>query len=69
VTIGATEARQTQQPSPEPVCPIARGGTSEPGVLSMIAAALVLLIAVSAVIWTSSSVPNGRSVVVTVRNP
>jgi hypothetical protein len=35
----------------------------------MLAAALVLLIVVGVVLWTASSVPNGRSVVVTIRNP
>jgi hypothetical protein len=35
----------------------------------MLVAALMLLIAVSVVIWTASSAPYGRSVVVTIRNP
>jgi hypothetical protein len=35
----------------------------------MIAALLVLVLVVGAVLWTASSVPNGRSVVVTIRNP
>ena len=41
----------------------------EPGVVSMIVAALVLLVAVGAVLAVASSTPNGRSVVVTIRTP
>ena len=41
----------------------------EPGVVSMIIAALVLLVAVGAVLWVASSTPNGRSVVITIRTP
>ena len=69
MTIQATEARQEQASSEDPVSPIPRGTTREPGLLSMIVAVLVLLVAVSVVVWTSSSVPNGRSVVVSIRNP
>jgi hypothetical protein len=69
VTIQATEVQQEQASSQESVRPIPRGVAREPGLLSMIVAVLVLLVAVSVVVWTSSSVPNGRSVVVTVRNP
>ena len=69
MSIQATDARQEQASSEEPVRPISRGITRDPGLLSMIVAVLVLLVAVSVVVWTSSSVPNGRSVVVTIRNP
>lgn len=69
MTIQATEARQEYASSQDPVSSIPRGITREPGLLSMIVAVLVLLVAVSVVVWTSSSVPNGRSVVVTIRNP
>jgi hypothetical protein len=41
----------------------------EPGLRSMIVAALVLLVAVGVVLWIASSTPNGRSVVVTIRTP
>jgi hypothetical protein len=44
-------------------------GAPEPGLLSLIAATLVLLIAVGVVLWSASSAPYGRSVVVTIRNP
>jgi len=41
----------------------------DPSLIAMIAAALVLLMVVGAILWTASSTPNGRSVVITVRNP
>ena len=44
-------------------------GGLEPGLGSMIVAALVLLLAVGVVLWVASSTPNGRSVVVTIRTP
>ena len=69
MTIQATEAGQEQARSSEPVRTVPRSSIREPGLLSMIVAVLVLLVAVSVVVWTSSSVPNGRSVVVTIRNP
>jgi hypothetical protein len=41
----------------------------EPSLIAMIAAALVLLVVIGAILWAASSTPNGRSVVITVRNP
>ena len=41
----------------------------EPSLIAMIAAALVLLVVIGAILWAASSTPNGRSIVITVRNP
>jgi len=58
------DAPVSQEPSMD------RGsGGLEPGLGSMIVAALVLLLAVGVVLWVASSTPNGRSVVVTIRTP
>ncbi|HEX3247209.1 MAG TPA: hypothetical protein VHX16_17530 [Chloroflexota bacterium] len=46
-----------------------RSSSLEPGLGSMIVAALVLLVAVGVVLWVASSTPNGRSVIVTIRTP
>jgi len=40
----------------------------EPSLIAMIAAALVLLVVIGAILLSASSTPNGRSVVITVRN-
>jgi hypothetical protein len=53
----------------ESITPAERPRDLEPGLLSMIVAAVVLLIAVGVVLWTVSSTPNGPSVTVTIRNP
>lgn len=50
-------------------CVDRRSSSLEPGLGSMIVAALVLLVAVGVVLWVASSTPNGRSVIVTIRTP
>ena len=64
-----TEGPRQPEPSETRVTAPQTTRELEPGLLSMFAAALVLLIVVGVVIWTASSTPYGRSVVVTIRNP
>ena len=68
MTTQATEPSRQEPPSTDSARQVRPDSDFEPGLLSMIAAALALLVAVSVVLWTASSVPNGPSVVVTIRN-
>ncbi|MFN0070983.1 MAG: hypothetical protein ACKVVP_05775 [Chloroflexota bacterium] len=49
-----------------------RGAEVQPrelGLTAMLAAALVLLLCIGIILWTVSGIPNGNSVIVTIRNP